>query len=656
MKKTVLWLIVILLIVTMVSVFSLVGCKTEGETAAEGETVAETETAAEGETVAKVIYDWIGAVVEVPYFIDHRVGLYIAEKTFNITTKYLGPQGYDMEGLVNTIEQQIGENPAGMEIIGFVEELAPSINKAIEAGIPVVTLDADTATSNRYTFIGTGNYNAGRQCGKLLGEALGGEGKVALITVLGQTNLEDRSQGVRDELAENFPNMELVQTIDCGADEQKTVDGVKAAIQANPDLAGIIGVEQTGGTGSAIAVKEMNMVGEVVIVAFDRNDTVLKEIEDGVIYASVAQKSALMSYLGVKLLYYYNHAPVPITQDDKAANIISLPGYIDTGTIAITKDNAKYFYHKEDPYDFGDWELTPPEEGETYAWIGAVVEVPYFIDHRIGLEAAEKELGITTKYLGPQGYDMEGLVNTIEQQIGENPAGMEIIGFVEELAPSINKAIEAGIPVVTLDADTATSNRYTFIGTGNYNAGRQCGKLLGEALGGEGKVALITVLGQTNLEDRSQGVRDELAENFPNMELVQTIDCGADEQKTVDGVKAAIQANPDLAGIIGVEQTGGTGSAIAVKEMNMVGEVVIVAFDRNDTVLKEIEDGVIYASVAQKSALMSYLGVKLLYYYNHAPVPITQDDKAANIISLPGYIDTGTIAITKDNAKYFYHE
>ncbi|MBN1299390.1 MAG: sugar ABC transporter substrate-binding protein, partial [Actinobacteria bacterium] len=86
------------------------------------------------------------------------------------------------------------------------------------------------------------------------------------------------------------------------------------------------------------------------------------------------------------------------------------------------------------------------------------------------------------------------------------------------------------------------------------------------------------------------------------------------------------------------------------------GEVVIIAFDRNDTVLKEIEDGVIYASVAQQSALMTYLGVKLLYYYNHAPVPITQDDKAANIIPLPGYIDTGTIAITKDNAKYFYHE
>jgi len=140
------------------------------------------------------------------------------------------------------------------------------------------------------------------------------------------------------------------------------------------------------------------------------------------------------------------------------------------------------------------------------------------------------------------------------------------------------------------------------------------------------------------------------------MELVQVIDCGADEQKTVDGVKAALQANPDLAGIAGVEQTGGTGAAIAVKEMNMVGDVVIVAMDRNDTVLKEIEDGVIYASVAQKSALMSYLGVKLLYYYNHGAVPITQNDEAGNIVPLPIYIDTGTIAITQDNAKYFYHE
>jgi hypothetical protein len=52
-----------------------------------------------------------------------------------------------------------------------------------------------------------------------------------------------------------------------------------------------------------------------------------------------------MSYLGVKLMYYYNHARIPITLDDEAANIISMPASVDTGTIIINKDNAKYFYH-----------------------------------------------------------------------------------------------------------------------------------------------------------------------------------------------------------------------------------------------------------------------------------------------------------------------
>ena len=660
MKKPLLWLLIMLLTVSMIATFSLAGCKKEAKPAAEGVTpaVAEEEVAEEEvakEEVVKKVFDWIGAVVEIPYFIDHRIGLELGGLTFNADTKFLGPTGYDMSAMVNTIEQAIAENPAGIEIIGFVEELAPAINKAIEAGIPVVTLDADTATSDRYTFIGTGNYNAGRQSAQILGDALGGEGKVAVTSVVGQTNLDERLQGFTDELEENYPGMELIQVVDHGSDEQKAADGVKAVIQANPDLAGVAAVEATGGNGAATAVKEMDRVGDIVIVSMDRDDTTLKAIEDGVIYASVAQRTALMSYLGVMLMDMFNKGTVSITNDDKAANIIAMPEVIDTGTIVIDQDNAKYFYHKDDPFDYSDWELTQPEEGETYVWIGAVVEIPYFIDHRAGIEAAGKELGVETKFLGPTGYDMSAMVNTIEQAIAENPAGIEIIGFVEELAPAINKAIEAGIPVVTLDADTATSDRYTFIGTGNYNAGRQSAQILGDALGGEGKVAVTSVVGQTNLDERLQGFTDELEENYPGMELIQVVDHGSDEQKAADGVKAVIQANPDLAGVAAVEATGGNGAATAVKEMDRVGDIVIVSMDRDDTTLKAIEDGVIYASVAQRTALMSYLGVKLMYYYNHGRIPITQDDDAAGIISMPGTVDTGTIVINAENAAYFYH-
>ena len=77
----------------------------------------------------------------------------------------------------------------------------------------------------------------------------------------------------------------------------------------------------------------------------DRDDGTLKFIEEGVIDASVAQKTALMSYLGTKLMYYLNHAPVPVVPDNKAAGIVPLPESVDTGTIVIDKNNAKFFYH-----------------------------------------------------------------------------------------------------------------------------------------------------------------------------------------------------------------------------------------------------------------------------------------------------------------------
>ena len=601
------------------------------------------------------VYNWIGAVVEIPYFIDHRIGVELGARTLGAESRFLGPTGYDIPAMIDTIEQAIVQKPAGIEIIGFVEELAPVINKAIDAGIPVVTLDADTASSDRYTFVGTGNYGAGRMTAELLAEQIGGVGKVALTSVVGQTNLEERAQGFTDYMAENHPGIELVQVIDHKSDMNLAISGVKAVIQAHPDLAGVAAVEATGGAGAATAVQEMGKVGEVAIISMDRDDSTLKMIEDGVIAASVAQRTALMSQLGVILMDSLNKGAISITNDDEAADIIPMPTAIDTGTIVINADNAKHFYHASNPFDYGDWEVTPPEPGETYYWIGAVVEIPYFIDHRLGLEAAGEELGVRTRFLGPTGYDIPAMIDTIEQAIVQEPAGIEIIGFVEELAPVINKAIAAGIPVVTLDADTATSDRYTFIGTGNYGAGRMSAQLLADAIGGEGKVAVTSVVGQTNLEERTQGFVDYMTENHPNIELVQIIDHKSDMNLAISGVKAVMQAHPDLAGVAAVEATGGAGAATAVQEMGRVGDVKIISMDRDDSTLKMIEDGVITASVAQRTSLMSYLGVKLMYYYNHARIPMTLDDEAADISSMPASVDTGTIIINADNAKYFYH-
>ena len=162
-----------------------------------------------------------------------------------------------MTAMVNTMEQAVATGPQGINIVGFDPALKPSIDAAVEQGVPVVTLDAEVYGSDRMTFLGTGNYNAGRVGAALLADLIGGEGKVALITKVGQSNLEERIQGYENEFAENWPNIEMVQIIDDQSDSAKAADGLKAVLQREPDLAGVGCVEAAGGVGAAIAAKEL---------------------------------------------------------------------------------------------------------------------------------------------------------------------------------------------------------------------------------------------------------------------------------------------------------------------------------------------------------------------------------------------------------------
>ena len=93
-----------------------------------------------------------------------------------------------------------------------------------------------------------------------------------------------------------------------------------------------------------------------------------------------------------------------------------------------------------------------PAKKKLYVEALALTNLPYFIDHRVGLEFAGKTLGADTKFLGPVDYDMTAMVNTMEQVMAENPDGMNVIGFDPALKPAIDQIVDAGTPLVTLDA------------------------------------------------------------------------------------------------------------------------------------------------------------------------------------------------------------
>lgn len=289
---------------------------------------------------------------------------------------------------------------------------------------------------------------------------------------------------------------------------------------------------------------------------------------------------------------------------------------------------------------------------DVYVQVSMLGNLEYFFDHRLGMKKAGELLGVKTEYRGPSDWDMGAMVNQLELAIAAKPGGIVVVGFDDSLTPVVDKAVAAGIPVVTVDADLPKSKRIAFVGTGNFNAGYQGGSKLAELVGQTGKVALLTKFGQSNLNERIDGYKAALAK-YPKIEIVQVANTESDPAKATQIASLLIQRYDDLAGIACVEAAGGAGAATAVREAKKVGKVKIVAMDRDNSVLKYIQDGVIQATVAQQTALMPIYATMILYQLNHLDVPISADNAAAGITGVPKVIDTGVIVVDKNNCKYF---
>ncbi|KLU61895.1 D-allose-binding periplasmic protein precursor [Peptococcaceae bacterium CEB3] len=295
---------------------------------------------------------------------------------------------------------------------------------------------------------------------------------------------------------------------------------------------------------------------------------------------------------------------------------------------------------------------TVDKSHDLYVEVSALSSLSYFYDHKLGLAYAGKVLGVKTQYMAPTTLDDNAMISDIQQAIAEKATGIMVVGFDKSLIPAINQAVAAGIPVVTLDADLPTSKRIAFIGTGNFNAGVTGGNELAKLIGGKGQVALLTLPGQSNLNDRVAGYKAALAK-YPGIQIVQIGNTQSDPTVGAEVAQSIMQHYPNLAGFGCVEAAGGAGAATAVKEANKIGKVKIVAMDRGPDVLPLIKSGVISASVAQQTALMPFYGVELLYNLKHYPVPITTNNAKAGITGAPINIDTGSVIVNQSNYKYF---
>jgi len=288
---------------------------------------------------------------------------------------------------------------------------------------------------------------------------------------------------------------------------------------------------------------------------------------------------------------------------------------------------------------------------QLYVEVSALNSLEYFYDHKEGMRLVGEDLGVRTEYTGPADYDMNAVAAAIDQAIAKKAAGIVIVGWEESLNGAIKKAVDAGIPVVTCDADLPTSARVAFVGTSNFTAGQDLAKWWIKKLGGKGKIALVGMPTLSNIRDRIDGMKSVFATS--KIEIVTIGDSKTDAVGAAGTATAILQKYPDLDGMIGVDSHSGLGIGTAVREAGKAGKIVVTGWDRDNSLLELIDKGVVQGTVVQRTALMPYYSVMILFQMYNSKVALTSNDRAAKILNIPGFVDTGIMIVEKDQAKSF---
>ena len=296
----------------------------------------------------------------------------------------------------------------------------------------------------------------------------------------------------------------------------------------------------------------------------------------------------------------------------------------------------------------------PVSPDEEYVWISANANLPLFVAHdHPALRQAGQELGVKVTIAGQDAVDIPGLVAAVEQTAARKPAGMMVVGWdPSALIPSINEAVESGIPVVCVDVDVPQSKRLAFIGTNWREIGTRQGQAMLKALGGKrGRVAMLGLIEQAADQLAFDGFRSVVVPAGLNVMEPQQDKGNQGEAARV--ASALLQAHPDLVGLAGFDSESGAGMGQAIRESGKVGQVIGTCVDAEPQQIRFIREGVLTASVGQKRELFTYQGVKALFDVVHNSLHFTGNDAQAGITPIPSYYDTGTFLIDRDNVDVF---
>ncbi len=235
---------------------------------------------------------------------------------------------------------------------------------------------------------------------------------------------------------------------------------------------------------------------------------------------------------------------------------------------------------------------------------------PFWSVVKNGVEMAAKHTGVSVEYRSPETFDMVAMSQLIDAAVNQKPDGLVVsIPDADALGPSIQRAVAAGIPVISINSGSDVSKglgALLHIGQDEEVTGKIAGEKLKE-MGGKKGICINQEVGNVGLDLRCAG----FAAGFGDVTVLPTSNDPAEIQSKVT---AALQADPTIDTVLALGAgTAGEPAVAAVVALGKgQGAIKVASFDLSASFLESVAAGDAAFAIDQQQFLQGYLAVDFL--------------------------------------------
>jgi simple sugar transport system substrate-binding protein len=251
---------------------------------------------------------------------------------------------------------------------------------------------------------------------------------------------------------------------------------------------------------------------------------------------------------------------------------------------------------------------------------------------KAGAEKAGEDMGVEVKY-SESANDPQKQAQLIDSAVTEKVDGIATsLPDPDALGDPIKKAVDAGIPVITLNSgasEYAALGAITHVGQDEAIAGEAAGKRLAEE-GGQKLICVVHEQGNIGLEERCEGARKGFGGEVENLQVKGVADVATtlteiqSKLESDDAIDSILTLNPDIA-VAARDAVQGASS-----------EATLATFDLSGDVVQAIKADEILFAIDQQQYLQGYLPVVFLTLFNENANTVGGGQP---VLTGPGFVD-----------------